>query len=86
MKKIWQLHTLLPQTNQDASVGPAAVAIVTADTADVCDFRFHSSRGETDRFTRLKVQSAIGASQPWTSPEVSMRRESVKRRDLSPPK
>lgn len=71
MKTDTALHTLLPQTKSEDPLrrAHAAVAIVTADTADVCDFRAPFLAVETDRFTRLKVQSAIEAVSHGQAPK-----------------
>ncbi len=63
MKTDTALHTLMAQAkSEDANRrAHAAVALVTADPTDVCDFRAPFLASEPDRFTRLKVQSAIEA-------------------------
>lgn len=64
MKTDTARHVLLAQTKSEDPLrrAHAAVALVLADPADECDFRAPFLAAETDRFTRLKVQSAIDSS------------------------
>jgi HEAT repeat protein len=54
-------HTLLAQTRSGDPErrAHAAVALILADPTDECDFRESFLAAETDRFTRLQVESAI---------------------------
>jgi HEAT repeat protein len=56
-------HVLIAQTTSEDPErrAHAAVALVLADPTDECDFREPFLAAETDRFTRLKVESAIVA-------------------------